>query len=232
MADHLQSALIVGASRGLGLGLVTEYVARGWRVVATARSKASAKALAEARAASEDRLRIEYCDITADGSVKNLGSALSGEKFDLIYINAGISLGQQDFAHEASDDQFINVMRTNTLAPIRAIDVLSGLLRPQGTIAIMSSDLASTENNKGGGWEIYRASKAALNALMKSRHAERGNGATFLCLSPGWVKTDMGTDKAPLEVVTSVAGLADTIGKRSGSQGIHFLNYRNEPVAW
>ena len=115
---------------------------------------------------------------------------------------------------------------------MQVIEALDDNVREDGVIAVMSSDLGSIENNLTGNWEVYRASKASLNTLMKSRAAAKADRRTYLCLSPGWVRTDMGGDSAPLDVATSTSGLVNTMLAQTGSTGIQFLNYEGEPVEW
>ena len=106
------------------------------------------------------------------------------------------------------------------------------MVAADGVMAVMSSGLGSVAENSGGGWEAYRASKAALNTLMKSFASRQKKSQTFLVMSPGWVKTDMGGPNAPLDVATSVRGMADTIGKRKGDAGVAFVGYDNKDIAW
>ena len=99
-------------------------------------------------------------------------------------------------------------------------------------MAVMSSGLGSVAGNNGSGWEAYRASKAALNTLMKSFASRQKKTQTCLAISPGWVKTDMGGASAPLDIATSVRGMADTIAKRTGKGGVAFVGYDNKDIAW
>jgi NAD(P)-dependent dehydrogenase (short-subunit alcohol dehydrogenase family) len=122
---------------------------------------------------------------------------------------------------------------TNALGPLRVIESLQGLVPPTGTIGVMSSGLGSVANNTTGGYEVYRASKAALNTLMRSFAARRGEDPrTFLIMDPGWVRTEMGGSNAPLSVEESVPRLVEVIGAQSGKGGLSFLDYRGRTVPW
>ena len=124
-------------------------------------------------------------------------------------------------------------MVTNALSPLRAIESLQELVPPTGTIGVMSSGLGSVANNTNGGYETYRASKTALNTLMRSFAARRADDPrTFLIMDPGWVRTDMGGPNATLGVEESVPRLVNVIGAQSGKGGLQFLDYRGRSVPW
>jgi NAD(P)-dependent dehydrogenase (short-subunit alcohol dehydrogenase family) len=134
---------------------------------------------------------------------------------------------------EISNDDFVRVMVTNALSPMRVIDALDGSVTPEGTIAVMSSNLASIEGNLTGGWEVYRASKAALNTFMRSYAARTAGGArTLLAISPGWVRTDMGGEEAPLDVETSCRGILDVVDSHTGKGGLSYVDYLGATIAW
>lgn len=227
-----KTALIVGASRGLGLGLVEDYLGRGWRVIATVRPGSSAEMFAELQAAHGEALTIERVDINLPETVAALGERLAPSSLDLLFVNAGVSLGAADNVSTVTDDEFAHLMVTNALSPMRVITALLPSVKPAGSVAAMSSRLGSVALNTDGAWEVYRASKASLNTLMRSFALRQGDGRTYLCVSPGWVRTDMGGDEAPLDVATSVAGMASAIAARAGATGAHYVDYENHPIEW
>lgn len=225
--------LIVGASRGLGLGLAREYLARGWDVVATVRNEAGEAALAAIADGASATLSVERLDMSHPDQVAALHAKLAERWLDLVFVNAGIAGDPDEPVEAVATEDFQRVMTTNALDPLRLVASFRTLVKDGGTIAVMSSDMASVSGNDGGGWEVYRASKAALNQLMRSFTARHvADGRTYLLMSPGWVRTDMGGGDAPLDVATSVRGIADTIAQRDGSGGLHFVNYRNKPIQW
>ena len=139
----------------------------------------------------------------------------------------------QDTIADASTEDFVRVMVTNALSPLRAIESLGGLVHPGGTIAIMSSGQGSVTNNERGGHEVYRASKAALNTLMRSfaaRHSD--DDRTLLLLAPGWVRTDLGGPKAPLSIDDSIPKLVSVVEAQRGKPGLQYLDYRGQTVPW
>jgi NAD(P)-dependent dehydrogenase (short-subunit alcohol dehydrogenase family) len=227
-----QTALIVGASRGLGLGLAKEYLNRGWRVVASARGSGRTP-LHDLLAQADGRLEIPTVDINVPAQIDALRQHLEGRVFDLLFVNAGVSNGPNETAADVSTEEFTRVMVTNVLSPMRVIEALVAQVRPTGTIGVMSSGLGSVADNNDGGFEIYRASKAALNTLMRSFAARRASGRwTLLLIAPGWVRTDMGGPHADLSVEESAQGIVDTISEQSGKVGLHYLDYRGQTIRW
>ena len=223
--------LIVGASRGIGLGLVREYLSRGWRVIATERKPSPDSALGVLAKASDGALSVEAIDINVPTQIDALATRLQGTQLDVLFVNAGIITPEQPIA-QIETEAFTHLMLTNVLSPLRVIEALASLVKPKGTIAAMSSAMASISENTTGGAEAYRASKAALNALLRGYTLRAGEERTVLALHPGWVRTEMGGPDAPVEVEQSVKGLADTIAARSGVPGLLFVDYQNMPHAW
>ena len=131
-----QTLLLIGASRGLGLALAQEFLQRGWRVVATER--ADSAALHELAAGSGGRLEIEKLDIANEVAVELLGAKLSTHQFDLLFVNAGVSNGPGEKLGDVSTDEFIRVMTTNTLGPMRVIEAFAELVTPGGALGVMS----------------------------------------------------------------------------------------------
>jgi NAD(P)-dependent dehydrogenase (short-subunit alcohol dehydrogenase family) len=216
--------LIIGASRGLGLGLAREYLARGWDVTATVRGEAPAPL-------RDLAVHVERVDINEPEQVAALRDRLAGQRFDLLFVNAGVSNGPAETIAEVSTETFTRVLLTNALSPMRVIEALAPLAT--GAIAAMSSGLGSVADNEAGGWEVYRASKAALNTLMRSFAARhRGDPRSLFLIAPGWVRTDMGGPSAALDVGTSCRGVADAIAARAGTAGLHYVNYQGRTVRW
>ena len=227
----MKSALIIGGSRGIGLGLVREHLARGWTVTATARANSDELRALPSQAAG--RLTIESVDIGELAQVTALAGRLRGRTFDLLFLNAGIMAGRGLPLAEVADVDIATLFLTNAINPIRVADVLSEYVAPGGMITFMSSILGSVGTNDDGRAELYRASKAALNSLVRSFRARHGKADfTVLALHPGVVRTSMGGPNAPLDVETSARGVADVIGARWGSGGQAFVDYRNAIIPW
>src|SRR5271170_5658201 len=134
--------LLIGASRGLGLALAEEYLKRGWRVVATERAKTPSK-LSGLLGSSSGRLEIETVDIAFPDQVAALRARLASRTFDMLFVNAGVMNDRSETIADVATDEFVRVMVTNALSPMRVVEALKELVLPRGTIAIMSSGLAS-----------------------------------------------------------------------------------------
>ncbi|MGA2778463.1 MAG: SDR family NAD(P)-dependent oxidoreductase [Steroidobacteraceae bacterium] len=224
--------LLIGASRGLGFALAEDYLERGWRVVATERGTARSK-LHELAKTCEGRLEIETVDITHPDQVAELRARLASRKFDMLFVNAGVKNDDRETIADVSTDEFVRVMVTNALSPMRVIETLHDLVVPNGTIGVMSSGQGSVANNTNGHYEVYRGSKAALNMFMRSfaaRHAD--DSRTLLLMAPGWVRTDMGGPEARLSIEESIPNLANTIDAQSGKAGLQYLDYLGRQVPW
>ncbi len=163
MASTAKHALIVGASRGLGLGLVEHLLARGWSATATVR-----KPSAGLDALASPKLKVETADIDDDQAVTALHAKLGQDRYDLLFVVAGVSNGSQATMPDTSRETAARMFQTNSLSPIHFADAFHDLVAPGGTVAFMSSVLGSVGGNTRGGWEVYRASKAALNTLARS----------------------------------------------------------------
>ena len=232
MASRTHTALIVGASRGLGLGLAKEYLSRGWQVIATVRSD-KRTALHDLQAGAPGRLEIEHVDINQPEQIGALHARLRERALDLLFVNAGIASGAETPIGQVRAEAFAEVMINNALSPLCFIERFHDLVRGDGTIVAMSSGLGSVSNNTDGGWESYRASKAALNTLLRSYVARQGGDTrTYLLMDPGWVRTDMGGPQATLGVEESVPRMADVVAAEAGKGGLRFLNYQGRTVAW
>jgi NAD(P)-dependent dehydrogenase (short-subunit alcohol dehydrogenase family) len=222
--------LLIGASRGLGFALAEEYLKRGWHVVATERDSTTSK-LHDLLRAAQGRLEIATVDITYPDQVAALRARLASRQFDMLFVNAGI--GTRDMVADISTDEFIRMMVTNALSPMRVVESLQELVLPTGTIGIMSSGQGSITNNDNGHYEIYRGSKTALNMFMRSfaaRHAD--DPRTLLLMAPGWVRTDLGGPGARLSIEESIPNLANTMGAQAGKAGLQYLNYLGQTVPW
>ncbi|MFI9649286.1 SDR family NAD(P)-dependent oxidoreductase [Streptomyces sp. NPDC052040] len=230
MSSSARRALVLGASRGLGLVLADELARRGWHVTATARQEGSEL---EARADAWDgRLKVESLEMTSPEQLAALRGRLEGCRLDLLFVNAAIDRGNLSI-DEVPTDMFTEVMITNTLSPLRALETLRGLVAPGGTVAVMSSEQGSISRNTEDGYELYKASKAALNQLMRSyatRHADDGH--TKLLIDPGHNRTRLGGADAPLLPQESIPAVVDVLEAQVGAPGLQFLDRHGETVPW
>ncbi len=226
-----QTALVAGASRGLGLGLVRELLGRGWRVIATARDPARATGLADLARLHPDRLDVEALDIDEPGQVAALVARLGGTRLGLLFVNAGVT--ERAELPELTQAAFAAIMTTNAFSPVQLAIALQDHVADDGTIAFMTSRMGSIAEMTVGNSAAYRASKAALNALTRCFVAGlRDRRLSVLSFHPGWVRTDMGGPNAPVSVEDSVRGIVDVIGRERGGSRHSFLDYQGKPIPW
>ena len=227
-----KTVLLIGASRGLGFAMAEEYLKRGWRVIATARTTSTDK-LRRLSAASQGALEVETVDVNVPEQVAALRTRLEERRIDVLFVNSGVKNDDRETIADVSTEEFVRVMVTNALSPMRAIETLQDLVPPDGTIGVMSSGQGSVTHNTNGGYEVYRASKAALNTLMRSfaaRHAD--DPRTLLLMAPGWVRTDMGGPGARLSIEESIPNLLNTMEVHMGRAGLHYVDYLGKVVPW
>jgi NAD(P)-dependent dehydrogenase (short-subunit alcohol dehydrogenase family) len=217
-------ALIIGASRGIGLELVRQYLADGWRVIATARKKEDVEMLA-AMGAEAHKL-----DVTNVEAVAGLGWKLDGEEPDVAILNAGIYGPRTDgFPMQADFDA---VMHTNVLAAMRLLPIIAPLVSAgRGKLAVMSSRMGSLSERNGSSGSLYRASKAALNSVLIDT-AHQNPGATCVAMHPGWVRTDMGGPGATLAVEDSARGIRRVLSELPASEQPVYRDYDGTNIGW
>ncbi|EIC84328.1 SDR family NAD(P)-dependent oxidoreductase [Serratia sp. M24T3] len=231
--DSVQkTVLLIGASRGLGFAMAEEYLKHGAKVIATGRALSTDKLL-QLQKVWPQQLEVETADITVPQDVDALHERLGNRQIDLLFVNAGVKNADGETIADVSTEEFIRVMVTNALSPLRVIEKFEDLVPPTGSIGIMSSGQGSLTNNTNGNYEVYRGSKAALNMFMRSfaaRHSE--DPRTLLLMAPGWVQTDMGGPQARLTIDESIPNLVKTIETYSGVPGLHYLDYQGKVVPW
>lgn len=223
-----KTALIIGASRGLGLGLVQRLLEDGWQVTATVRNPHKAEAL---QALGE--VQIEQLDMDDQQAVIALNHKLKDQVFDLLFVNAGVKGPDNQLPGHATQAEVGQLFFTNAVAPINLAQRFVGQIRKDsGVLAFMSSVLGSVTMPDAPELALYKASKAALNSMTNSFVTQLGQKLTVLSLHPGWVKTDMGGEGADIDVQTSTRGLIAQVNAYSGKGGHHFVNYKGETIPW
>ena len=192
--ETIPTILLIGASRGLGLAMAAEFLTRGWRVVGTVQGGARTS-LHDLADEHPGRVEIAPLDINEPAQIAALRGRLDGRSFEMLFHNAGIAdANPRETAAEVSTEAFVRVMVTNALSPMRVIEGLQDLVPPDGVIGVMSSGQGSVSNNERGGAEVYRASKSALNQLMRTCRASGAPQSRALVLMgmPGWIRTALG----------------------------------------
>ena len=232
MSSITRHVLIVGASRGLGLEFVRQYRADGARVVATARADDGLAAIA---ALGAKPLKL---DVTDAASAAGLAWQVDGEAFDTVFYVAGVYGPRTAGLEPPSVDDFDAVMHANVLGAMRVLpsvlDALAAPVRgaPGARIGVISSRMGSIGlRTATAGW-TYRASKAALNSVLKDASIALAGRALCAAFHPGWVRTDMGGAGADIDAAESVAGMRRTLAGLDAARNGSFLNYDGEPLAW
>jgi len=225
------SVLITGAGRGIGLEFARQYAETGWQVHATCREPKSASELLTL----PGEVTVHKLDVTHPKQIGHLQRELEGVPIDLLINNAGVigprerSIGNMDY------DAWEEVLRINTLAPIRIAEAFldNVLASDKKLIVSITSVYGSIGSNNSGGSYVYRSSKAALNATMRSLAIDlQDEGVTVVVFHPGWVRTDMGGPNATVTPQDSVAGMRALIDLLKPSQSGHFYGYDGAEIPW
>jgi NAD(P)-dependent dehydrogenase (short-subunit alcohol dehydrogenase family) len=228
------SILIIAASRGLGHAIAAEFLKRGWNVVGTTRSVQGRTKLHDLAAENPGHVEIETVDICEPEQIAALRARLSGRAFDILFVNAGTAnANPSESIGEVSTEEFIRVMVTNALGPMRAVEALQDLVPADGLIGIMSSGQGSIANNTNGGFEVYRGSKSALNQYMRSYAARHtGDQLALLLMAPGWIRTELGGPNAPFSLEETVPDIVNVLLSKRGKPGLQFLDRKGKDVPW
>ncbi|WP_028215826.1 SDR family oxidoreductase [Paraburkholderia oxyphila] len=225
----MKTALIVGASRGLGLEFARQYAKAGWRVLATARSDEALRAL---NALGAQTLPL---DIAQPEDIAALGAKLDGERLDVALIVSGVYGPRTEGVEAISAADFEYVMNTNVRGPMQLIPILLPLVEAAyGVLGVLSSRMGSITQTTGTtGW-LYRASKAAVNDVIKIASLQTRR-ATCIALHPGWVRTEMGGAHAAIDAAASVAGMREVVAEAAAARDVfngRFFQYDGTELDW
>jgi NAD(P)-dependent dehydrogenase (short-subunit alcohol dehydrogenase family) len=229
----IPTILLIGASRGLGHAMAAEFLEHGWNVVATIRRQTGHTPLHDLADTSRGRLEIEVLDINEPTQIAALYDQLSERRFDMLFVNAGTTNNERTPIGQVPTDDFVTVMITNALSPMRVIETLEDLVTPTGLIGAMSSGQGSITNNTTDMREVYRGSKAALNMFMRSFSVRQSDtGRAFVLMAPGWVRTALGGPDAPLTIQESIPNLVNVLLAKRERPGLEYLDYLGRTVPW
>lgn len=222
----MATALIIGASRGIGHELVKQYLADGWRVIATARKAEDCAALG-ALGAEPHQL-----DVTNVEACAGIGWKLDGEELNVAILNAGVYGPRHDGFPLQTD--FDSVMHTNVLAAMRLLPIIAPMVcAARGKLAVLSSKMGSLSERNSASGSLYRASKAALNSVLIDTALVYGKqGATCVAFHPGWVRTEMGGEGADISVEESAGGIRATLAALPASERAVYRNYDGSEIGW
>ena len=230
-AQVMPTVMITGANRGLGLEYARQYSEEGWRVIATCRDPGSAMELGSLTGEVETHA----LDIGDHGQILSLANTLRNEAIDLLLNNAGIYGPRISGLGEIDYKTWERVTHINVMSPLKVSESFIDHVAASNLkkIAIMSSKMGSIDDNNSGGSYIYRSTKAALNAVMKSLAVDLGRrGISVALLHPGWVRTDMGGPNALIDAPESVSGLRQVIKGLNLKNSGCFFNYDGSEIPW
>ena len=230
----MQSILITGSNRGLGLEWARQYAYDGWRVFATCRHPAEARSLQDL-AEEQNTVSIHRLDVTALEDIRALCWELEGEPIDILLSNAGVYLekGQPQCGYLSYED-WARTFEVNTIGAARIVEAFvdNVALSQKRLVVAISSHMGSIVDIGSPGSYYYRSSKAALNAAMQGLSVElKPRGIGVLILHPGGVKTRMGPPNG-ISPEESVRGMRAVIGRFTLADSGRFLRYDGTEIPW
>ncbi|MBQ1763730.1 MAG: SDR family oxidoreductase [Aquincola sp.] len=218
--------LVIGASRGLGQELVRQCLADRAQVTATARGTEGVAAL-QAMGAEAFAL-----DVSDAASASGIAWRCDNAGFDQVWLMAGVYGPRTQALQTPTEADFDAVMHTNVLGAMRVLPQLADALAPGAKVAVLSSRMGSIGlRSATAGW-LYRASKAALNSVVKDVSLAWQDRAVCVALHPGWVQTDMGGSQADLTPQQSIADLRRTVAGLTPQHSGGFFNHDGQPLVW
>ena len=232
----MKTALITGASRGIGLEFCRQYAADGCRVLACSRHPERSDALNRLVAQYPQLIETHALDVADHAQIERLAQVLDHESIDLLINNAGIypesdkrGFGHTDYA------EWTRAFRINTMAPLKMAETFAAQIARSRhkTIVSITSKMSSIADNGSGGSYLYRTSKAAVNMVVKSLAIDlKPSGITAVVFHPGWVKTDMGGPNALISTEQSVSGIRQVISRLTLADSGKFFGYDGQVIPW
>jgi len=227
--------LVTGANRGIGLEMVKIAVSKRWHVFACCRNPHESTKLNEVASMSAGLVSVKILDVSDRAQIQALAYELRNDCIDILINNAGVYGESNGSLGDFEDDDWLNTFKINTIAPLRVAEafVEHVACSQKKLIATMSSKMASMEDNTSGGSYVYRSSKAATNAVVKSLSLDLApKGITCVALHPGWVKTDMGGPNAEITTRQCVTQLFDILENCSAKDTGKFIDVDGSVVPW
>lgn len=224
------NVVVIGASRGIGLGFAEQYLEKGCSVVATYR-KAIPVALAILQEKYPKALTLHPLEITDPKSIEEFAETLklaeTSKKVNILILSAGIKGYSVPFTRPLNNtyEEGMKAMAVNYHGHDNIIRALYPLLVEQrnACVVYMGSKVGQTADNGSGGSHPYRNSKAAAHGMIwnwnielmqdwkKAHEDDLAHTPCAVAICPGWVKTDMGGEAARLTVEESVSKMRGVI---------------------
>ena len=230
----MATILVTGANRGLGNEFVEQYLNEGNDVIATYRNENSSMDLIE-MGDERSNLKLLQLDVSSNKSLNSFAKNLSDSPIDIFINNAGVYGPRNSSFGNVDEENWIPAIKINAIAPILLTQLIIKNIRSGADkkLIYITSKMGSIDDNKGGGAYVYRSSKTALNAVVKSLSVDLENeGMTVALIHPGWVKTDMGGPNALIDKDTSVRGMIEVISNLDISSTGNFYNYDGSIIPW
>ena len=230
----IHSVFITGTTRGIGLELTRQFLDTGSKVFAGARNTES-DALQSLKATYGDQLQLLTLDVTDNTQITKAAATLAGQPLGLLINNAGLFRSRSDDVESLSHETWLQEFHVNAIAPVMVTRALRRNLAAadNALVAMISSKMGSMADNTSGGAYSYRSSKAALNAVTVSLSSDLAkDGTRVVALHPGWVRTDMGGDSAPVDAPASASGLRKVMLGIDDAQNGHFFDYSGASIPW
>lgn len=227
----METVLITGASRGIGLELTRQFLALGYKVISTYRGQLSEQLKS---LQSNSSLVLHELEVTDERSILSLASKLSNVQLDILINNAGV-IGSDEQSMEAINAQeWLNTFAVNSIAPLMVSRAVLNRLETSANprIITVSSQMGAL-NRESYGMYAYRSSKAAVNKVMQVLALELKPKGIVVCpIHPGWVKTDMGGEEADITVEESAAGIVKLARNLTLEQSGKFLTWQGAEHVW
>ncbi|MGB5278919.1 MAG: SDR family oxidoreductase [Gammaproteobacteria bacterium] len=229
------NVLITGASRGIGLEMVKYGIEQNWRIFACCRHPQQADSLLSVARLANGRVSVHVADMDDLATIQALAYELRNEAIDIMVNNAGVYGSDNNKFGSVDVASWINTFQINSIAPLKVAEALIEQLRmgEKKVIACMTSKMGSMADNGSGNSYIYRSSKAALNAVVKSMSIDlKDEGIKCVALHPGWVKTDMGGPNAEISARQSVTSLFKIMLSLEQSDSGRFIDIDGADIPW
>lgn len=230
-----RAVLISGANRGIGLQMVRQAVKRGWRVYACCRHPSQADDLVKVASLTPGQVSIHVLDIADVAQIQALAYELRNIPIDWLINNAGVYGSMHHNFGDTDEVDWLNTFKINSIGPMKVSEAFLPNLEigTEKKIASLSSKMGSMDDNGSGGSYIYRSSKAALNAVIKSMSIDlKPKNIIALALHPGWVRTDMGGPNGEIDTHESVVRIFDIIERAKLSDSGTFYDIDGTIIPW
>jgi NAD(P)-dependent dehydrogenase (short-subunit alcohol dehydrogenase family) len=229
------NVLITGANRGIGLEMVRHAMQQGWRVFACCRDPHNADNLFNIARLSNGRISVHIADMLELATVQALSYELRHESIDILINNAGIYGSDKNTFGAVDVDSWLQAFQVNSIAPLKMVEAFSEqlMLGQRRLVACMSSKMGSMADNGYGNSYIYRSSKAALNAVVKSLSIDlKEKGVISVALHPGWVKTEMGGPNAEISTAECVTQIFTNLSTLTINDSGRFIDIDGTDIPW